>query len=184
MKDDASRDWDRWGPLAARYRPERPRRILALDGGGIRGLITLEVLRRLESELATATGVGETFRLCDFFDLVGGTSTGAIIAAGLARGMSVEEISKFYQTFGRKVFVRRGVIAASRKGKGRDGGRRRGRARKRNSLPNGDTHPAARRSHRATPPTMSTSPPGAKLINGPAAHPGRAGHLDPRPWVL
>jgi len=107
MKDDASRDWDRWGPLAARYRPERPRRILALDGGGIRGLITLEVLRRLETELATATGAGETFRLCDFFDLVGGTSTGAIIAAGLARGMSVEEISKFYQAFGRKVFVRR-----------------------------------------------------------------------------
>jgi patatin-like phospholipase/acyl hydrolase len=77
-----------WGPLAERYETERPRKLLALDGGGIRGVLTLEVLIKIEEMLAEATGQGKEFRLCDFFDYIGGTSTGAIIAAGLARGMS------------------------------------------------------------------------------------------------
>jgi uncharacterized protein len=91
--------WEHWGPLADRYSEERPRRILALDGGGIRGVITLRVLARLEKELGQP--------LCDFFDLIGGTSTGAIIATGLARGMSVDEISSFYEEFGSIAFARR-----------------------------------------------------------------------------
>ncbi len=74
-----------WGPLAARFGGEpRPRRLLALDGGGIRGVLTLQVLIRMEDILREQSGQGERFRLCDFFDYVGGTSTGAIIAAGLA----------------------------------------------------------------------------------------------------
>lgn len=35
-----------WGPLAERFESERPRKLLALDGGGIRGILTLEVLAR------------------------------------------------------------------------------------------------------------------------------------------
>jgi hypothetical protein len=101
--------WDVWGELADRYREPAPRRILALDGGGIRGLITLGVLEQLETKLASATGRGTDFRLCQFFDLIGGTSTGAIIAASLARGMTVAEITSFYRDFGRKAFAKRPI---------------------------------------------------------------------------
>jgi patatin-like phospholipase len=98
-----------WGALAERYeiRPGKeppPRKLLALDGGGIRGILTLEVLLRIEQLLAEATGTGERFRLSDFFDYIGGTSTGAIIAAGLARGMSVGELLDFYQQTGPAMF--------------------------------------------------------------------------------
>lgn len=96
--------WERWGPLAARYSRPGPRRILSLDGGGIRGLITLGVLQRLEDELRRVHG--EQLLLCDHFDLIGGTSTGAIIAAGLARGMPVAKITEFYRDFGRAAFSR------------------------------------------------------------------------------
>jgi patatin-like phospholipase/acyl hydrolase len=97
-----------WGPLAKRYdvpadkQPQR--KLLALDGGGIRGILTLEILARIEQVLAEATGAGAKFRLCDYFDYIGGTSTGAIIAAGLARGMSVKELSDFYQATGPAMF--------------------------------------------------------------------------------
>jgi predicted acylesterase/phospholipase RssA len=93
-----------WGPLAERYETERPRKLLALDGGGIRGILTLEVLARIESLLAEATGRGSAFRLCEFFDYIAGTSTGAIIAAGLACGMSVQELLIFYQQTGPAMF--------------------------------------------------------------------------------
>jgi predicted acylesterase/phospholipase RssA len=99
--------WERWGPLADRYRSVQPRKILALDGGGIRGVITLGVLKALEDQLKLAQGAGDDFRLCQFFDLIGGTSTGAIIATALARGMSVEEIVKFYNNFGKTAFAHR-----------------------------------------------------------------------------
>jgi uncharacterized protein len=98
-----------WGALAERYELQPgeespPRKLLALDGGGIRGILTLEVLVKMEQLLAEATGEGETFRLCDFFDYIGGTSTGAIIAAGLARGMSAGELLDFYQQTGPAMF--------------------------------------------------------------------------------
>ena len=94
-----------WGALAERYETEKPqRKLLALDGGGIRGVITLEILAALERQLADKTGQGNTFRLGDFFDYVAGTSTGAIIAAGLAIGMSTDELLDFYSDFGRQMF--------------------------------------------------------------------------------
>jgi uncharacterized protein len=93
-----------WGPLAERYETERPRKLLALDGGGIRGVLTLEVLIKIEEMLAEATGQGNEFRLCDFFDYIGGTSTGAIIAAGLARGMSARQLLEFYRRTGPAMF--------------------------------------------------------------------------------
>ncbi len=93
-----------WGPLAERYETERPRKLLALDGGGIRGVLTLEILAEIERQLAKLTGRGAEFRLCDFFDYIGGTSTGAIIAAGLARGMSTSELLEFYKDMGPRMF--------------------------------------------------------------------------------
>src|SRR6266481_5166322 len=99
--------WKLWGPLENRYRKTERHRALALDGGGIRGIMTLQVLARLEELLRSARKAGPGFRLCDFFDVIAGTSTGAIIAAALARGMSVAEVMEFYQSFGRLAFTKR-----------------------------------------------------------------------------
>ena len=101
-----------WGKLASRYegQEKQKHKILALDGGGIRGILTLEVLARMEMMLAEATGAGTDFRLCHFFDYVGGTSTGAIIAAGLARGMSARELIDFYQQTGPAMFDKQFIL--------------------------------------------------------------------------
>jgi hypothetical protein len=56
-----------------KFATTRPRRLLALDGGGIRGVMSLEILRKIERDLAAATGKGASFRLGDFFDYIGGT---------------------------------------------------------------------------------------------------------------
>lgn len=95
---------ERWGRLRPRYEVVKPRKLLALDGGGIRGLISLGILKRLEESLAALAGHASSFRLCDFFDYIAGTSTGAIIAAGLARGMSVNDLTDFYRESGRDMF--------------------------------------------------------------------------------
>jgi hypothetical protein len=79
-----------------------PKRILALDGGGVRGMLTLQFLQALET-LVTAR-FGERTRLCDYFDLIGGTSTGSIIAAGLACGMTVGALQDLYRNIGASVF--------------------------------------------------------------------------------
>jgi uncharacterized protein len=89
---------------ADRERGPGPKRLLSLDGGGIRGALTLEVLKALEDLLRTETGGGDDFVLGDWFDYIAGTSTGAIIAAGLAWGMSVRTIEEFYRRLGRSMF--------------------------------------------------------------------------------
>ncbi|WP_420456665.1 patatin-like phospholipase family protein [Rubrivirga sp.] len=81
-----------------------PKALLALDGGGIRGLITIEVLARIETVLRERLGRGPDFRLADVFDYVGGTSTGGIIATCVSVGMSVDEIRAFYLDSGQAMF--------------------------------------------------------------------------------
>src|SRR5687768_8205292 len=92
------------------------KRILALDGGGLRGILSLGILRRVEALLKERHGNDEAFRLCHYFDLIAGTSTGAIIAAALATGMTVDEVIGHYQKLGREVFTkdwfRKGVVRA------------------------------------------------------------------------
>ena len=61
-----------------------PKRILSLDGGGVRGAITIAFLERLEKLIAEIEG--KPTLLSDWFDVIGGTSTGAIIAGALALG--------------------------------------------------------------------------------------------------
>ncbi len=56
------------GDLSARYNTKQPRKMLSLDGGGIRGVITLEILLKLESDLRKRLQKGNDFRLCDYFD--------------------------------------------------------------------------------------------------------------------
>jgi predicted acylesterase/phospholipase RssA len=94
----------KWGPLAARYETEQPRKVLALDGGGIRGVLTLEILLEMENQLKVELGKDDSFRLSDYFDYIGGTSTGAIIAAGLSTGMSVQQLLDFYEEKGEAMF--------------------------------------------------------------------------------
>ena len=93
-----------------------PKRILALDGGGLRGILTLSYLAKIESLLRERHGGREDFRLAHYFDLIAGTSTGAIIAAALAQGMTVREITEKYLDLGQKVFrkswLRQGLIRA------------------------------------------------------------------------
>lgn len=83
-----------------------PHKLLALDGGGIRGIISIEVLARIEEVLRQELDAGDDFVLADYFDYIGGTSTGAIIATALAMGMSVKDIREFYHQSGKQMFRR------------------------------------------------------------------------------
>ena len=81
-----------------------PKRILALDGGGIRGALTLGYLQRIEDILRQHYDSDPDFALSDYFALIGGTSTGSIIASCLATGMKVSEIRDMYMNLGGKIF--------------------------------------------------------------------------------
>lgn len=87
-----------------------PRKLLALDGGGIRGVLTLEVLARIEAELQNRLGRDDTFVLADYFDYVAGTSTGAVIATCLSLGMRIDEIRNFYVSSGPAMFDKARLI--------------------------------------------------------------------------
>lgn len=82
------------------------RKLVSVDGGGIRGVLTLEVLLNLESTFQQLLGADDNFVLADFFDYVAGTSTGAIIATCLALGMRVKAIRELYHNAARKMFDR------------------------------------------------------------------------------
>jgi hypothetical protein len=81
-----------------------PKRILALDGGGVRGVIAIAFLERIEEVLKEQAG--KPVLLSDYFDLIGGTSTGSIIGAALALGMPVKKVKKFYFDLAPNVFKR------------------------------------------------------------------------------
>jgi len=87
-----------------------PKKILALDGGGIRGMMTVEVLKEIEDLLRETSGGDEKFVLADFFDYISGTSTGAIIAAALSLGWSVDKIRNFYTKSGEKMFDKASLL--------------------------------------------------------------------------
>jgi patatin-like phospholipase/acyl hydrolase len=65
-----------------------PFRILSLDGGGIRGIVAAKMLSYVEKQINKP--------LNEYFDLIVGTSTGSILAAGIATGLSSEDIVDFY----------------------------------------------------------------------------------------
>lgn len=71
-------------------------KILSLDGGGLKGLFTAKLLSDLETDLG--------LRVAEYFDLITGTSTGAIIAIGLGLGLSAGDILKFYREKGAAIF--------------------------------------------------------------------------------
>ena len=69
--------------------------VLCCDGGGLKGLITARILTRLEEKLKDRFPNKPQIR--DHFSLIAGTSTGSIIACGLAQGISAEQIVQFYK---------------------------------------------------------------------------------------
>src|SRR5262249_12688881 len=99
-----------------------PKRLLSFDGGGVRGAISVAFLERIEAIFAEhqralltsyiaaqeQAGIGDAnlaaakeklaspFRLADWVDLVGGTSTGSLIAGAIALGFNTKDIKKFY----------------------------------------------------------------------------------------
>jgi len=75
------------------------RRILALDGGGIKGVFSAAFLATIEE----STGA----RIADYFDLIVGTSTGGIIALGLGLGHSASDILRFYEDHAAEIFPER-----------------------------------------------------------------------------
>ncbi len=72
-------------------------RVLSIDGGGIRGIVTTVMMQRL----AAAPGL-EGF--LDKVDLIAGTSTGGLLALGIARGLSLEEMRNIYVDDGPEIF--------------------------------------------------------------------------------
>lgn len=79
------------------------KRLLALDGGGIRGVFSLQILRRIEVLLREKTGKPQLL-LSDYFDYIAGTSTGAILATCLSWGMSVAQVEELYVAHGLEMF--------------------------------------------------------------------------------
>jgi len=71
-------------------------KILSIDGGGMRGICTVSTLEVLEKRFDCRTA--------DCFDMLCGTSTGAIITAALCIGVKASEIVEFFQTEGPKIF--------------------------------------------------------------------------------
>jgi predicted acylesterase/phospholipase RssA len=84
-----------------------PKKILTCDGGGILGLISVEILARLESQLRAQSGKPGLV-LADYFDFVCGTSTGAIIATCISAGMPMDAIRQFYIDSGAEMFTKAG----------------------------------------------------------------------------
>ena len=75
----------------------KPFKILSLDGGGIRGIYTAELVRRCEEAFAKGEPLGR------YFDMIAGTSTGGIIALGLGLEIPTSDIVAFYRDDGRQI---------------------------------------------------------------------------------
>ncbi|SHI08046.1 CBASS cGAMP-activated phospholipase [Bradyrhizobium erythrophlei] len=80
-------------------------RILCLDGGGIKGVFTAAALARIEKQSGA--------RLVDHFDLICGTSTGGILALGLAMGLSASDLLDFYRQRGPFIFPAMSLVERS-----------------------------------------------------------------------
>ena len=72
-------------------------RILSIDGGGIRGIVPIRLMQRLQRE----PGLEDWLARCD---LIAGTSTGGILALGIAAGLSLEHLAALYTRAGRRIF--------------------------------------------------------------------------------
>ncbi len=85
------------------------KRIISIDGGGIRGVFSLQILKRIEL-LYRERHAKADLVLADVIDFFAGTSTGAIVATCLSWGMSVDEVERLYVEEGGRMFSRAGVL--------------------------------------------------------------------------
>ena len=92
--------------LLERLAAPGPKRILAIDGGGVRGIVALAFLQCVEDLLRARSGNAELC-LADYFDLIGGTSIGAVIATALALGRDVATIRQQFGELVTAAFVGR-----------------------------------------------------------------------------
>lgn len=83
--------------------PKENKIILSIDGGGMRGILTIQLLRRLESIAGSPC-----YEWCD---MVAGTSTGAIIASLILKKKSAKEIEELYVKLVSRVFTKRNMLA-------------------------------------------------------------------------
>jgi uncharacterized protein len=90
-------------PVADVNRPSTPFRVLALDGGGIRGIYTASVLHGIGAHFLPKQEDG--WDIGRYFDLITGTSTGGILACGLAAGHPTSEILRVIEEVGPRVFA-------------------------------------------------------------------------------
>jgi patatin-like phospholipase/acyl hydrolase len=75
-------------------------KILSLDGGGMRGVISARILQQIEIDLWEK----RKLKLHEYFDAIAGTSTGSILAAGLAKGKTSKELIDLYKQNGDRIF--------------------------------------------------------------------------------
>lgn len=79
-------------------------KILSLDGGGMRGLFSLHILKYICEKFYGSSGELSTKKFISNFDLISGTSTGSIIAMGLSRGKSIDDLISLYKSLGTNIF--------------------------------------------------------------------------------
>lgn len=99
--------------VVASARPaKRPFRILSVDGGGVRGVFPAHILQCMEKSFCAS--------LYDTFDMIAGTSTGAIIAAAIAARVPAKRVVDLYETHGGAIFKKTwyrpgaGIVSGSR----------------------------------------------------------------------
>jgi patatin-like phospholipase/acyl hydrolase len=81
------------------------KRLLALDGGGVRGIMGLVILKELMHRVQKRKGLAEIPRPADYFELAGGTSTGGIMGIMLFRlRMSVDDTISEYDRIAKSIF--------------------------------------------------------------------------------
>jgi uncharacterized protein len=85
--------------------PQRPFRVLSLDGGGMRGIYTAQYLACL-SDGFSKQGNRRRLDVGKGFDLIVGTSTGAIVACALAAGVPLRDVITLYREHGKQIFPR------------------------------------------------------------------------------
>ncbi|KAI9931191.1 hypothetical protein MW887_010851 [Aspergillus wentii] len=92
---------------------EHPLRLLALDGGGVRGLSELIIIHQLMLRIQRQNNLRSTPKPCDIFDLIGGTSTGGLVAIMLGRlKLSIEEAIDEFRSLAKDVFGERKPIGS------------------------------------------------------------------------
>ena len=95
--------------LKAHLEGPTPKRILALDGGGVRGVVTIAFLERIEEKLRVQSGNPQLV-LSDYFDLIGGTSVGSMLATMLALGYEVAQVRDRFEAWAPEIFKGRSSV--------------------------------------------------------------------------